>query len=335
MVITGLFLLCSIFAVLNAQSLQPSFEPPEIISNPSSEEKYKPVNRKFTGIPSLAVTPGGRLWAVWYAGPAPGEDRHNYVVVSTSGDGGKSWEEVLVVDPDGSGPVRAYDPEIWIDPLGKLWVFWAQAKAREEGTWSMLSEGTPAGVWVLRADHPESEAPKWQSPDRLTDGVMMCKPLVLSTGEWVLPASSWKKERHNARMVVSTDQGLSWQVRGGASVPDEVRSFDEQMIVERKDDSLWMLIRTRYGIGQSISHDRGFTWSPVVQSGIQHPSARFFIRRLHSGNLLLVKHGPVDMQTGRSHLMAFISRDDGYTWSDGLLLDQRPGVSYPDRKSVV
>ena len=28
--------------------------------------------------------------------------------------------------------------------------------------------------------------------------------------------------------------------------------------------------------------------------------------------------------------MAFISKDDGRSWSEGLLLDQRPGVSYPD-----
>ena len=91
-----------------------------------------------------------------------------------------------------------------------------------------------------------------------------------------------------------------------------------------------MLIRTRYGIGQSFSNNRGLTWSPVTPSLIQHPTARFFIIRLHSGNLLLVKHGPVDMRTARSHLMAFISKDDGRTWSDGLLLDERPGVSYPD-----
>ena len=28
--------------------------------------------------------------------------------------------------------------------------------------------------------------------------------------------------------------------------------------------------------------------------------------------------------------MAFVSEDDGRSWSKGLLLDQRPGVSYPD-----
>ena len=35
-------------------------------------------------------------------------------------------------------------------------------------------------------------------------------------------------------------------------------------------------------------------------------------------------------RTGRSHLMAFVSADDGKTWSGGLLLDDRSGVSYPD-----
>jgi len=46
--------------------------------------------------------------------------------------------------------------------------------------------------------------------------------------------------------------------------------------------------------------------------------------------LLLVKHGPIDTRTGRSHLTAFISTDDGRTWTGGLLLDERTGVSYPD-----
>ncbi|MGB0741138.1 MAG: exo-alpha-sialidase, partial [Planctomycetaceae bacterium] len=52
--------------------------------------------------------------------------------------------------------------------------------------------------------------------------------------------------------------------------------------------------------------------------------------RLQSGNLLLVKHGAISTRTGRSHLTAFVSADDGATWSDGLLLDERGGVSYPD-----
>jgi predicted neuraminidase len=131
-------------------------------------------------------------------------------------------------------------------------------------------------------------------------------------------------------VIVSTDNGLSWHERGAVNVPKDSRAYDEHMIIERKDGTLWMLVRTTYGIGESISKDMGKSWSILNPSKIEHPSARLFIRRLKSGNLLLVKHGPIDMKIQRSHLMAFISKDDGESWSTGLLIDQRKGVSYPD-----
>ncbi|QDV42363.1 BNR/Asp-box repeat protein [Stieleria neptunia] len=278
-------------------------------------------NRAFQGIPSLAVAPNGRLWATWYAGVTPGEDQNNYVVLSTSGDDGKTWTEVLIVDPDQAGPVRAYDPELWMAPDGKLRLAWAQAIGHE---------GSIAGVWFLAITNPNDARPTYEPPQRITDGVMMCKPLVLSSGEWVLPASTWRKTDHSARAIVSADEGATWTLRGGCNVPEKDRAFDEHMMIERRDGTLWMLARTRYGIGESVSTDGGRTWPELVPSDIAHPSARFFIRRLNSGKLLLVKHGPVDKRIGRSHLTAFLSDDDGQSWSGGLLLDERNQVSYPD-----
>jgi hypothetical protein len=108
------------------------------------------------------------------------------------------------------------------------------------------------------------------------------------------------------------------------------RRCDEHMLIERGDGTLWLLARTMFGIGESFSQDYGRTWSAGRQSWIPHvPTARFFIRRLASGNLLLVKHSPPDGRT-RSHLTAYLSEDDGRTWQGGLLLDDRSGVSYPD-----
>lgn len=294
---------------------------PELIENPGLYYKYSPDSRKFTGISSMAITENGKLWAVWYAGPTPGEDENNYVIVASSQDGGNSWSEILAIDPDGGGPVRAYDPEVWVDPNGKLWVFWAQAIGHD---------GSIAGVWATTTSDLENNLPNWSEPKRLTDGVMMCKPLILSNGNWVLPASTWRKTDHSAKMVVSEDKGKTWNIKGACNVPKEVRSFDEHMFVEKNNGSLWMLVRTNYGIGESVSTDLGKNWNDLKPSSIEHPSARFFIRRLHSGNLLLVKHGPISVRTGRSHLMAFISKDDGENWSNGLLLDERPSVSYPD-----
>ena len=311
------------FFVSAAESVRPSdaafLEPPEHVGPPKTE--HLTTNRAFQGIPSMAVAPKGRLWADWYAGVTPGEDHNNYVVVSTSGDGGATWTEALVIDPDAGGPVRAYDPELWMAPDGRLFVFWTQAEGHL---------GTVAGVWCIETSEPDSAQPKWSTPRRVTDGVMMCKPLVLSSGEWVLPASTWRETDESARMIVSTDHGRTWSLRGGCNVPKDARAFDEHMFIERKDGSLWLLVRTKYGIGESVSTDRGRTWPELKPSAIAHTSSRFFITRLASGNLMLVKHGPVAEKTGRSHLTAYVSTDDGKTWSGGLLLDERNGVSYPD-----
>ena len=292
------------------QKNQPYLSPPHVLENPGLEHSNQA--RAFQGIPSLAISPNGRMWATWYASKTPGEDTNNYVVVATSGDSGKTWAETFVIDPDGEGPVRAFDPELWLDPDGRLWSFWAQAIGHD---------GTVSGVWTRTTDNPDAALPNWSSPKRLCDGIMMCKPTVLST---------WAQTDSSARTMVSTNHGDSWHIRGACHIPKDVRTFDEHMIVERKDNSLWMLARTRYGIGESSSTDAGKTWATLSPSDIQHPPARFFIRRLISGHLLLVKHGPIDQQIERSHLTAFISTDDGLTWKGGLLIDERKRVSYPD-----
>ncbi len=321
--LSALLLCLTLFSISRAQEYDPNsfLNPPKIILKSDFEGRYLAENREFTGIPSLAISPGGRMWSVWYTGPTPSEDLNNYVVLATSGDKGKTWEEVLIIDPDKEGTVRAFDPEVWIDPNGELRVFWAQATKNDYKV---------IGVWSLKTSVPDKAVPEWTKPVRLTDGVMMCKPIVLSGGEWILPVSTWRHNDNSAKVIVSDDGGQTWQERGAVNVPDKFRDYDKHMIVERNNGTLWMLVRTKYGIGESVSLDKGYTWSPLIQSRIQHTSARFFIQRLNSGHLLLVKHGPIDMKTARSHLMAFISKDDGCSWSNGLLLDERTGISYPD-----
>ncbi len=298
----------------------PSLSPPQHFGAPHS--KHSVNNRAFTGIPSMAVAPSGRLWATWYAGATPAEDQNNYVVLSTSGDGGETWAEVLTIDPDFDGPVRAFDPELWVSPDQRLFLFWAQM--------DKSSNDSELGVWYIESAQPDLAAPSWSAPRRIGNGVMMCKPVVLSTGEWSLPISTWRWHDRSAQMIVSTDKGKTWQLRGACNVPKEDRQFDEHMLIERRDGSLWLLARTKYGIGESVSTDRGKTWPELKPAEIAHPSARFFIRRLASGNLLLVKHGPLDERTGRSLLTAYLSENDGATWKGGLMLDRRSGVSYPD-----
>lgn len=104
------------------------------------------------------------------------------------------------------------------------------------------------------------------------------------------------------------------------------------MIVERRDGTLWMLGRVQDGLMESFSRDEGRTWTEPVRARVQSVSARFHLRRLRSGRLLLLKHGiePGRAAENRSWLTAFLSDDDGDTWSKGFVLDERFEVSYPD-----
>lgn len=302
--------------------------PPEYVGPPQA--RHAVTNRAFTGISSMAVAPNGRLWVTWYAGPTPGEDKNNYVVLATSGDNGKTWKELLTVDPDAEGPRRTFDPEVWIAPDGKLRWIWADRIMP-------IKNVDSDQLWMTVLDDPTSESTLWHSPVYVTKGVMMCKPIVLSTGEWVLPVCTWYSD-NSSKMVVSTDQGETWKVRGGANITTlEHRGFDEHMFVERKDGSIWCLARARgaNGIREAVSTDRGKTWSPLELSPIPHTGSRFFITRLNSGNLLLVKHGPIDKKTARSHLTAFISKDDGKSWQGGFMFDERASISYPDGQQAL
>jgi predicted neuraminidase len=303
---------------------------PAINTAPGPE--YADDTRSFQGIPGIERAANGRLWAIWYAGgpDQPGEGPGNYVAVVTSNDDGKTWSgPKLVIDP--KGPLRAYDPCLWHDPAGRLWLFWAQSYQWWDGR---------SGVWSIVAENSADENPHWSAPRRLCDGIMLNKPTVLSTENWLLPAAVWagkpkadSAHAHDlgtlrgANAIASSDKGQTFTVLGQAVVPK--RTFDEHSIIERGDGSLWMLVRTAYGIGQSVSTDGGKTWSVGRPTNIPHVNSRFFIRRLRSGKLLLVTHEPPDHKT-RSHLTAHLSSDDGRTWQGGLTIDERKGVSYPD-----
>ncbi|MBM3888295.1 MAG: hypothetical protein FJ388_04120, partial [Verrucomicrobia bacterium] len=92
------------------------------------------------------------------------------------------------------------------------------------------------------------------------------------------------------------------------------------------------LARTGGNPHETFSTDNGKTWSePKPAATVQNVNARFFLRRLASGRILLVKNGPpTERLEKRSHMSAYLSDDDGKTWKGGLLLDERSSVSYPD-----
>ena len=322
-------------ALLPQTTLDLSLEPPLVNTSPGPE--YDDQVRSGNMIIGIERTPKGRLWSCWVGN---GDNPNGFFMLATSDDGGAKWSKPrVVIDPSdlpGVPQRRSLVGNLWTDPSGKLWLFFDQSLGYFDGR---------GGDWFITCENPDADEPVWSKPVRFADGCTLNKPTVLSNGDWLLPVSLWTRDRigpvvlkeaHHeldeirmANVYASSDQGKTWARRGGVVFPGT--DFDEHTIVELRDGRLWMLARTKKGISESFSSDHGVTWSAPQPSSIQNVSARFFIRRLASGKLLLVKNGPVDTRLPRrSSLTAFLSEDDGKTWGHGLLLDDRAEVSYPD-----
>ena len=291
--------------------------------------------RRHTGIPSIAVArESGRLWATYYGGVTPGEDANNYVVLATSVDRGDTWKVVLVADPDGTGLKRTFDPELWVAPNGRLtWTFSERLckRAPADDKRGDIGDCSTDRLMCVELDAERDPVAPFPQPREIAKGVMMCKPAVLADGTWLFPISHWYADP-SACFYVSSDGGKTFSLRGGVSVPKPLRLFDEHVVVQLRNGDLLAFIRSKWGKPylESTSHDGGATWTPPQVARFAHPSSRLFLMRLASGSLLLVKHGPIDKDVGRSQLRAFVSDDDGVTWLGGLMLDERNGVSYPD-----
>lgn len=323
------------------QHVDSALVPPEIKSNPPL--RFHPEVDDYTMSMGMARTPGGRIWLGWFGG---GDNDKAVILLARSDDDGKTFSEPqFILDPgypDCGIHLSAVVGNLWSAPDGRLFLFFTESFGYFDGR---------GGSWYSVCTNPDSSAPVWSTPQRIWHGASLNKPTVLNDGTWLLPISLWCREKigvetssfwlgerstlfheldseRKAHVFASKDGGITWEKRGGVLNIDP--TFDEHMIVERRDGSLLMYLRTTHGMSMSESFDGGFTWSAPVRTPFPSASARFFLRKLQSGNLLLVKYSNPEEPEARSHLTAYLSDDDGKNWKGGLLLDERHGISYPD-----
>lgn len=283
--------------------------------------------RTWQGIPGVERTPKGRLFVSWFSGGTKEPMPENTVYLCHSDDDGKTFTgpQPMAGPRDGG---RAFDPTLWRDPTGTLWYIFNRGN----------KDKAEHGVYALTCANPDATPLVWSEEfrvgyDEASLSFRMNKPTVLTTGEWIMPVTHAAEPIHDwfagpkqlQGVGVSSDQGKTWKLHGALKAPHWAL---ENMVVELRDGRLWTLIRTGAGVlWQSHSSDKGVTWTEAHATDIPNPGSRFFIRRLASGNLLLINHYKFK---GRSHLTARLSADDGKTWNEGLLLDERSNVSYPD-----
>ena len=77
----------------------------------------------WMGIPSIEVTKKGRTFLTFYSGGTT-EQIGNFVGLIQSDDGVNFTDPVAVCKPEEG--YRCFDSNVWIDPLGRLWLTWSR-----------------------------------------------------------------------------------------------------------------------------------------------------------------------------------------------------------------
>lgn len=293
-----------------------------LITDQESLKQFHACHRVWQGIPGIARTKCGRTFISFYSGNVL-ETYGNYAVLLKSDTDTDFGEPIAAVKKEGK--FRCFDPVLWIDPLDRLWFIWSVMPGEE--------------VYASICSNPDAPQLVWSEEFYIGRGIMMNKPTVLTSGEWLFPIAIWQldilrdlrkdsmkpDDQPGSYVYKTSDNGKSFIPLGMADIRN--RSCDEHMLVELKNSVIMMLVRTNYGIGVSYSYDRGKNWSQGEDSHLGGPCTRFHIRRLRSGRILLINHLNY---TGRNNLTAMLSDDDGKTFPYALLLDERANVSYPD-----
>ena len=183
----------------------------------------------------------------------------------------------------------------------------------------------------------------WEPPVKLSHPwcgcihslIQMRSGRVVLVGQEIIP--QW---RHATVMWASDDLGQTWQ-RGdvldyGVGAHDHAGSI-EGSVIERKDGSLYLLLRTESGyLWEAASRD-GLQWEGLKQSQIKSVTCCPQMARLADGRIALLWNAPPrhlpSNGTSRAELSLAFSDDDAATWSKPVIVaaNYTPGgrVSYP------
>jgi predicted neuraminidase len=240
----------------------------------------------------IVAFPDGELFAVFYWAITEA-NRKQKIFACRKKPGETEWTkpEIIMSHPR----MMTGNPSVWIAPeTGRLWLFYVNSI----GGWAACNP---------RCVHSDDRGKTWSKLKQLywfiSRGIKN-PPIVTKTGRYVLPAYIEFRDYFSV-FYLSDDQGKTWKERGrvkipDAEVPDAVlqgrkrtwgRLVLQPTVVERKDGTLWALMRAARPVG---------------------------MMRLQSGNLAIIyNHAPVPEEKHefeRNPLSIAISDDDGKSW---------------------
>lgn len=314
--------------------------------NPS---RYRINLRVFQGCPQIERSKNGRLWAAWIASNEQAErayindkngnriipqaDQPSHIgqfgIIATSSDDGKTWKEVFAFDPREQLGATSSDILLWKDYEGKIRVVVVRNMCVGDKD---LGNTT---AWEFTMQDADSECPQFSKPRLLGRfNLSVIKPLIFKDGSILRSGDIFLEDNSpvKTKFVMENPDG---SIRFVSHVNCPNASFAEAALLERKDGSLFTIVRMKGDVHMAFeSFDKAKTWNKI---GKMNPEigidAKIILGRLASGRVLMVgndvpKSGKEKLPW-RSKMTAFLSDDDGKTFPHKLLLDERADVSYP------
>jgi predicted neuraminidase len=284
-----------------------------VIFKHTSADPKDPTNTSgFNQGPSIAVLPDGRLMAAWFSSPSEGAQSQR-IMQAFSSDQGRTWSAATVLqDFDGQAD---FDPSLFVAGQ-ETFLFFSAFRPQIDIYFRRSTDSAKTWTEPVKLNHPNHTT--------RSNGIR------LSTGELLVPLHL--RGTKAGGVLKSSDGGKTWKRFGAAANPEG--QGGEPAIAETKSGKIHMMLRTKDGLlWRSISADKGETWSAAEKTGLTATSSASHLLCTHDGTLVLTCNpGPAPL---RFPLHLRLSRDEGLTWSEPMLLADRPtkvggwSVCYP------
>lgn len=236
---------------------------------------------------------------IWLSKGTPGHWSPAVEIAKIRGDA--HWNPVLFKDP--SGAITLFFK------VGKeidFWETWFKVSKDNGETWSNARELVPG--------------------DKGGRGPVRNKPIVLSDGTWLAPASNELDGVWNAFVDRSEDEGKSWKQSKFLQVSRDSIAGEgviQPTLWESRAGNVHMLLRSSAGvICRSDSKDFGRTWSPVYKTSLPNPNSGIDLTKLGDGTLVLIFNPDSKNWGSRGALSLGVSTDNGETWAPIIPLEE-------------
>ncbi|HOV75798.1 MAG TPA: exo-alpha-sialidase [Candidatus Hydrogenedentes bacterium] len=269
---------------------------------------------------TLVETGNGTLLCAWFGGT---KEKDPDVGIWTSRFANGTWSPVKRTAK--IAPIAHWNPVLFRDPKRATYLFFKVGPSVPSWQTYWMQSGDDGETW----SDPVELAPG----DRGGRGPVKNKPIILSDGAWLAPASTEEKA-WKAFADRSEDGGKTWQ-RSDDFFFDvkktNCRGAIQPTFWESAPGHVHALMRTTAGkIARADSSDGGKTWAPAEMTDLPNNNSGIDALRLDDGRVLLV-YNPVARNWGpRTPLTLTVSKDNGQTWSAIADLETAPGeYSYP------